>query len=58
MGGMGRPITRKERKMAREMEPSEDYEFIYRKFITLRNGKRLYASAYGLTAFKLKVRRR
>ena len=57
-GGMGRPITRKEEKMAKEQKPSEDYEFIFRKFITLRNGKRLDASAYGLQAFRLKVRRK
>ena len=44
--------------MAKEQKPSEDYEFIFRKFITLRNGKRLHASAYGLQAFRLKVRRK
>ena len=45
-------------RMAIQQTPSEDYEFIFRKFITLRNGKRLYDSAYGLQAFRLKVRKR
>jgi hypothetical protein len=30
--------------------------YIYTKYITLRNGKRLYAAHYGLQAFKLRVR--
>ena len=38
--------------------PPEGYEFIFRKFVTLRNGRRLYASAFGYQAWKLKVRRR
>jgi hypothetical protein len=31
--------------------------YIYTKYITLPNGKRLYAAAYGLQAFRLKVRK-
>lgn len=31
---------------------------IYRPYITLRNGKKLYASAYGLKAWRLEVRSR
>jgi hypothetical protein len=34
-----------------------DQEFIYRASITLRNGKRIFASHYGLTAFRIRVRR-
>ena len=58
MGGINRPIVRKEKKMANVLKPSEDYEFIYRKSITLRNGKIIFASAYGLQAFRLKVKKR
>jgi hypothetical protein len=36
--------------------PEEDV--VYTKFITLRNGKRLYASMYGLNAFRIVVRRK
>ncbi len=50
--------TRKEERMAKQSTPCDEFEFIYRKFITLRNGKRLYASAYGRKAFRLKVRKR
>lgn len=32
-----------------------DYETIYVKYIT-RKGKRVYASSYGLQAFKLRVK--
>jgi hypothetical protein len=35
----------------------EGYTVLYRPWITLRNGKRLYAAAYGLTAFRLVVRK-
>ena len=30
---------------------------VYTRFITLRNGKRLYAAAYGLKAFRIEVRK-
>ena len=36
----------------------KDYKIIYTAFITLRNGKRIYAANYGLKAFRIKVRRR
>ena len=36
----------------------EGYEVVYTAYITLRNGRRLYAAAYGLTAFRLVVRKR
>lgn len=31
-------------------------EFIYTAFITLKNGKRIYASQYGLKAFCIPVK--
>lgn len=37
-------------------QQSDEGMYIYTKYITLRNGKRLYAAHYGLQAFKLKVR--
>lgn len=37
--------------------PFDEGMYIYTKYITLRNGKRLYAAHYGLKAFRLKVRR-
>ena len=33
-------------------------EYIYTAFITLKNGKRIYASQYGLKAFCIPVRTR
>lgn len=32
-------------------------EYIFTAFITLKNGKRIYASQYGLKAFCIPVRR-
>jgi hypothetical protein len=36
----------------------EGYEVVYTAFITLRNGKRLYASTYGRKAWRLVVRKK
>jgi len=36
----------------------EGYEVVYTTFITLRNGKRLYASAYGRKVWRLVVRKK
>jgi hypothetical protein len=36
----------------------EGYEVVYTTVITLRNGKRLYASAYGRKAWRLIVRKK
>lgn len=36
----------------------DGFEFVYVAFITLRNGKRLYARQYGRRAFRLKVRKK
>jgi len=33
-------------------------EYVYTKYITLKNGKRIYAEHYGLKAFRLKIRRK
>lgn len=38
--------------------PTASYEVVYTKFITLKNGRRIYASSYGLKAFKLRVRKK
>jgi hypothetical protein len=35
----------------------EGYEVVYTTYITLKNGKRLYATAYGIMAFRLLVRK-
>ena len=34
------------------------YEVVYTTYITLRNGKRLYASDYGRKAWRLVVRKK
>lgn len=36
--------------------PRPEENVVYTKYITLRNGKRLYAAAYGLEAFRFVVR--
>lgn len=36
----------------------EGYTVVYTPYITLKNGKRLYAATYGLKAFRLKVRKK
>ena len=35
----------------------EDVKYIYVAFITLRNGKRIYARQYGHKAFRIVVKR-
>jgi hypothetical protein len=35
----------------------DEYVVIFRPYITLKNGKRLYARQFGLRAFPLKVKR-
>lgn len=44
--------------MARLDTAKEDEEVVYTAYITLKNGRRLYASSYGLKAFRLKVRKK
>jgi hypothetical protein len=39
-------------------EVGDEWYFIYRSFITLRNGRRLYAASKGLRAFRLRVKRK
>lgn len=35
---------------------NDTVEYIYRPFITLKNGKRIYAWQYGLKAFRFQVK--
>jgi hypothetical protein len=42
--------------VAKENEVPEGYQVIYVAYITLRNGRRLYAKSYGLKAWRLTVR--
>lgn len=44
--------------MSKDDEVPEGYEVVYTTYITLRNGKRLYTSAYGRTAWRLVVRKK
>lgn len=37
---------------------SDDKEVIFTKSIRLRNGKRIFASSYGLEAFRIQVRKK
>lgn len=54
----GRVLTARKEVVALSHQRSpQSYRLIFRAWITLRNGKRLYASAYGLKAFPLKVKR-
>ena len=41
--------------MEEVQEEAQGYQVIYRPWITLRSGRRLYASSFGLKAFRLKV---
>lgn len=36
----------------------DEYEFIFRTCITLRNGKKLHAASVGKKAFRLKIRKK
>jgi hypothetical protein len=43
--------------MAKEKRfPPQDGEYIFRPYITLRNGRRLYAWQVGLKAFPIRVK--
>lgn len=42
----------------KEQGQDDSFEYVYTAYITLRNGKRLFAANYGKKAFRLKVRRR
>ena len=39
-------------------EPKPGYKLVMTKYITLKNGKRLYAKNYGLNAFSFYVKER
>lgn len=41
-----------------KQKPEEPGEYVYVAYITTRNGRRIYASQYGLKAFRLKNRRK
>jgi hypothetical protein len=43
---------------ARTDRPRPEGEVYFTKYITLRNGKRLYASAYGLNAFCIRRKKK
>ncbi len=36
----------------------DEFEYIYRACITLKNGKKLYAASVGKKAFRLKIRKK
>lgn len=36
----------------------DEYHYIFVAFVTTRSGKRIYAAAKGLRAFRIRVRRR
>lgn len=43
--------------MVRDHDPlAPAYEYIFRPFITLRNGRRIYARSYGKSAFRIRVK--
>ncbi len=35
---------------------NKEYKYIFVTFITLKNGRRIYASQYGKKAFRIKVK--
>jgi len=39
-------------------DKEDDDGYIYVKFITTRDGRRIYAASYGLKAFRIKVTRK
>lgn len=39
------------------MKDDDDHEYIFVRFVT-RNGKKIFASHYGLQAFRIRVRKR
>ncbi|HNO79622.1 MAG TPA: hypothetical protein PKN33_16350 [Phycisphaerae bacterium] len=42
--------------MGKQQKPKGPGHWIFVAFITLRNGKRIFASSYGLKAFKIWVK--
>jgi hypothetical protein len=48
----------KEHAMKKSSPEDDSTGFVYAKWITLRNGKRLYAATVGLKAFRFKPRRK
>ena len=54
--GGSNPAPRKENRMDSRTDLYPEKNVVYTRYITLRNGKRLYAAAYGLDAFRIVVR--
>jgi hypothetical protein len=48
--------SRKEVRDLKDPDRRPGYRLIFRPFITLKNGKRIYASQYGIKAFALWVK--
>jgi hypothetical protein len=48
-------VGRKEHPMGQKPAPA-GYHYVYTAYITLKNGRRIYASSYGLKAFAILVR--
>lgn len=42
--------------MKKHITPEDDGMYVYRAFITLKNGRRLYARDYGKKAWRIPVR--
>lgn len=42
--------------MATDNGASDNYVVIFRPFITLKNGKRIYAKSFGKKAFPIKIK--
>jgi len=58
-GAIPLPNSQKgEARMSVRTTPAPGDEVVYTKYITLRNGKRLYAFEYGLNAFRIVVKRK
>jgi hypothetical protein len=49
-------LARKKSRIAPRSEGGADQEYIYRAWITTRDGRRLYAKTVGKTAFKIPKR--
>ena len=40
------------------MAQDDEFEYIFVRYITLRDGRRIYAASKGLRAFRIRVRRK
>ncbi len=46
----------KEAIMKKQPTPQDEVMYVFRPYITLKNGRKLYASAYGKRAWKIPVK--